>query len=72
VRTASHFNAKIEVSCNGVSVGGTSIMGLMMLGAGAGSNILVKASGQEANQALEAIAELVTNGFDEDEDGIKK
>jgi phosphocarrier protein len=43
-------------------------MGLMMLAAGPGSSILVKATGPQARQALEAIVELVTTGFDEDSD----
>jgi phosphocarrier protein len=40
-----------------------------MLGAGPGSTILVQASGKQAREALEAIVELVNNGFDEDSDG---
>jgi phosphocarrier protein len=44
-------------------------MGLMMLGAGPGSTILVQASGKQAREALEAIVELVNNGFDEDVEG---
>lgn len=72
VRTVECFDAKVEVTCNGSSVGGTSIMGLMMLGAGAGTDIFVSASGRQAREVLEAIAQLVTSGFDEDEDGIKE
>jgi phosphocarrier protein len=44
-------------------------MGLMMLGAGPGSIILVQASGKQAREALEAITILVNNGFDEDAEG---
>lgn len=69
VRTADHFDAKVTVTRDGVTVGGTSIMGLMMLAAGPGSTILVQASGNEARQAIEAITELVNNGFDEDHEG---
>jgi len=72
VRTAQRFNATLEVSCNEASVGGTSIMGLMMLGAGAGSSIFVRAKGAEAREALEAISELVNSGFDEDQEGIEE
>ncbi|GGA42144.1 HPr family phosphocarrier protein [Pelagibacterium lentulum] len=68
VRTADHFDAKVTVTRDGVTVGGTSIMGLMMLAAGPGSTILVQASGNEARQAIEAIAELVNSGFDEDKE----
>lgn len=69
VRTAECFDASISVIRDGTSVAGNSIMGLMMLGAGPGSTILVQATGKQAREALEAIAELVNNGFDEDVDG---
>ena len=69
VRTAECFDANVQVIKDGQSVNGNSIMGLMMLGAGPGSNILVHASGKQAREALEAIVELVNNGCDEDADG---
>jgi phosphocarrier protein len=69
VRTAECFDATIHVIKDGTSVEGNSIMGLMMLGAGPGSTILVQASGKQAREALEAIVELVNNGFDEDVEG---
>lgn len=69
VRTAECFDAEISVARDGVKVGGTSIMGLMMLAAGPGSSILVQTKGRQAREALDAIVELVTNGFDEDSDG---
>ncbi|WMT87257.1 HPr family phosphocarrier protein [Pelagibacterium sp. 26DY04] len=68
VRTADHFDAQVSVTRDGVTVGGTSIMGLMMLAAGPGSTILVQATGNQAREAIEAITELVNNGFDEDRD----
>ena len=71
VRTAECFDAAISVIKDGNSVNGNSIMGLMMLGAGPGSTILVQASGKQAREALEAIVELVNNGFDEDVDGAE-
>lgn len=69
VRTAECFDAEIHVIRDGVSVAGNSIMGLMMLGAGPGSTILVQASGKQAREALDAITVLVNNGFDEDNEG---
>ena len=69
VRTAECFDAEIKVSRDGQTVAGNSIMGLMMLGAGPGSTILVQASGKQAREALDAITVLVNNGFDEDSDG---
>lgn len=68
VRTAEIFDAEISVTRDGATVGGTSIMGLMMLAAGPGSSILVKASGREAREALEALSALIECGFDEDSD----
>ncbi len=67
VRTTEQFNARVSVTKDGVRVGGTSIMGLMMLAAGPGSSILVKASGPQARQVLDALASLVDCGFDEDD-----
>lgn len=72
VRTAEMFKANIEVTREGVTVGGTSIMGLMMLAAGPGTNILVKATGIEARQAMDALAQLIDCGFDEDNEGKKE
>ena len=69
MRTADHFDAQVSVTRDGVTVGGTSIMGLMMLAAGPGSTILVQATGNQAREAVEALTELVTCGFDEDQDG---
>eukprot|EP01035_Chromulina_nebulosa_P008447 gene8446-11440_t len=55
------FNADVTVTRNGETVGGTSIMGLMMLSAGPGTTILVAATGPEAEAALAALVELVGN-----------
>jgi phosphocarrier protein HPr len=70
VTLAERFGASVEVEKDGQSVSAHSIMGLMMLGAGPGSTILVQASGKQAREALEAIVELVNNGFDEDVEGM--
>jgi phosphocarrier protein len=66
VQMAEKFDAEITVTRNGESVGGTSIMGLMMLSAGIGTSITVAATGREAREAVEAIATLVANKFDEE------
>ena len=71
VRTADHFDANVTVTRDGVTVGGTSIMGLMMLAAGPGTTILVQATGAEAREAVEALTELVENGFYEDNEGAQ-
>lgn len=66
VQMVERFNADITVTRNGETVGGTSIMGLMMLSAGPGTSIMVAAKGAEAQAALDAITELVTNKFGEE------
>ncbi len=69
VQTAEKFDAELTVTRNGESVGGTSIMGLMMLSAGIGTTITVQASGREAQAAMDAITELLANKFGEEEAG---
>ena len=65
VRLASTFNSDIEISKDGVGVNGKSIMGVMMLAAECGSSITIRAQGPDAQQAAEALAELVASGFGE-------
>jgi phosphocarrier protein len=67
VRCAAGFTAKIRVTREGHSVGGTSIMGLMMLAAAQGHTILIEAEGAEARAALKALVALVENGFGEED-----
>ncbi|MBN9070647.1 MAG: HPr family phosphocarrier protein [Rhizobiales bacterium] len=66
VQTASGFEADISVQKDGISVGGTSIMGLMMLAASPGCSIRILAQGPEALQAVDALASLVAARFGED------
>jgi phosphocarrier protein HPr len=67
VHCAERFDAEIVVSKDGTKVGGTSIMGLMMLAAGIGSSIHVEALGPEADAALAALTDLVGTLFGEEE-----
>lgn len=67
VKTATPFDADITVSRDGQTVGATSIMGLMMLGAATGSTIDVAANGAEAEAALNALEALVNSRFGEDD-----
>ena len=67
VRCASGFTAEVRVTREGHTVGGTSIMGLMMLAAGQGHTILIEVEGKEAAMALEALIKLVENGFGKDD-----
>ncbi|MEQ9489969.1 MAG: HPr family phosphocarrier protein [Alphaproteobacteria bacterium] len=66
VKTAEQYDAAVTVSKDGMTVVGTSIMGLMMLGAGKGSQIELEAKGRAAEDALKALQSLVAAGFDED------
>ncbi|ABE61329.1 HPrNtr [Nitrobacter hamburgensis X14] len=67
VQMVERFNAEVSVTRNGETVGGNSIMGLMMLSAGIGTTITVSATGPEAKAAVAAIAELVGDRFNEEE-----
>jgi phosphocarrier protein len=66
VAVAERFSACINVSRHGQTVPACSIMGLMMLGAGQGSEIVIEAEGWDAKEAMEAVAGLVEAGFHED------
>jgi phosphocarrier protein len=66
VKCAEQFEADITVSRDGQSVPGTSIMGLMMLGAAQGTSIHVSAKGRQAGEALVALETLVANRFGEE------
>ena len=67
VQCAEQFNATVTVSKDGHVVGGTSIMGLMMLAAAKGSQIHVSAQGAQAAEVLAALSELIEQKFGEDE-----
>lgn len=62
---ADRFDAEVEVEKDGARVSGRSIMGLMMLAAAAGTAIEIRTRGKEAEAALDALALLVENRFDE-------
>ncbi len=65
VTLAERFGASVDVIKDGQTVSARSIMGLMMLGAGKGSEIELRAEGWDAKEALEALAGLVESGFNE-------
>ena len=66
VKLASRFESKILVSKDGLEVNGKSILGVMMLAAERGSTIEIKARGNDAQDAVEALVNLVTNAFGEE------
>lgn len=65
VTLAERFGASVDVERDGQAVSARSIMGLMMLGAGQGSQLLLRAEGWDAKEALDALAALVESGFHE-------
>ena len=66
VQLVGSFQAEVRVEKDGVSVGGTSIMGLMMLAAGQGAVIKLEAEGPEGPEAIDALVALVESGFGEE------
>lgn len=66
VKLSAQFDATIEVTRQGATVGADSIMGLMMLAASQGSEITVSATGPEAEAAVDALEDLLRRRFDED------
>ncbi len=66
VQLADSFSATISVEKDGMKVGGTSIMGLMMLAASPGCSIHVTAQGTDAMAAIDAIEQLIATRFGEE------
>ena len=66
VKTANRFTCDILVEKDGETVNGKSIMGLMMLAAGPGSKLTVRADGPDAGQAISELESLLKRKFDED------
>jgi len=67
VRVASRFHSEITLEKDGERINGKSIMGLMMLAAGPGSRLRIEAAGEDADDALRALDELITvRKFDEE------
>ena len=67
VQMAEQFDAAINVTRGHETVGGTSIMGLMMLAASPGTSITVEATGNEAAEVMDALAALIASRFGEDD-----
>jgi phosphocarrier protein HPr len=67
VQTVEKFDADVRVMRGAESVGGTSIMGLMMLAASPGTSITIEATGKEAAQVIEALTALIESRFGEDD-----
>jgi phosphocarrier protein len=67
VHCVEAFDAEVRVTRCGETVGGLSIMGILTLGAGQGTTIVVSATGPDAARVVEALAVLLANRFGEDE-----
>ncbi len=67
VNTASAYASRVEIEFGGQNADAKSIMQVMMLAASIGSNVTVRTSGEDEAEAMEAIANLINNYFDEQE-----
>jgi phosphocarrier protein HPr len=67
VQTVEKFDADVRVTRGNETVGGTSIMGLMMLAASPGTAITIEATGKDAAKVIEALASLIDSRFGEDD-----
>ncbi len=65
VKEASKFSSDIIVIKDGKEYNAKSIMGILSMGAGKGTNITIQAEGDDAKEAVDALAELVKNNFNE-------
>ena len=65
VKLAAKYKSEITISRDGTEVNGKSIMGVMMLAAECGASIVLRAVGEDAEQAIDAIATLIANKFGE-------
>ena len=66
VKTASRFAAEVKLAKEGVEVNGKSIMGIMMLAASKGTTVSLSLEGIDEAEALQAIGDLIINGFGEE------
>lgn len=67
VKTASKYDAEVVISKDGLEVNGKSIMGVMMLAAECGSEVILKISGREEEKMAKALVDLLEDRFHEDE-----
>jgi len=70
VQVASNFESTITMDKDGIEANAKSIMGLLLLAAGQGSMIIVRAEGKDCREAIEKIGELIEGKFGEKEDTI--
>ena len=68
VQLAGKFKSDITIVKDSLEVNGKSIMGVMMLAAEPGSEILLRVNGEDEQQAIDALLNLIRNGFDEEDE----
>ena len=66
VRTATRFRSEVTISKDGSSTDGKSILGILFLAATTGTEIVIAASGEDENEAVDTLATLVAGGFGEE------
>jgi phosphocarrier protein HPr len=66
VKNATRFHSEIKIEREGIEVNGKSIMGIMMLAAAKGTVIRLKVEGEDEQEAIAVLGELIENGFGED------
>ena len=66
VKTASRFASEVKLAREGIEVNGKSIMGIMMLAASKGTTVTLTLEGADEAEALQAIGDMITNGFGEE------
>ena len=67
VTAASAFSSNVDISKNGQSVNGKSIMGVMMLAASRGTELIIMTQGDDEVEAVESLGSLIENRFGEQE-----
>ena len=67
VRLAAGFSSEIELARDEMSVNGKSIMGVMMLAAAKGSKVAIETSGDDEDEAMQALTQLIADKFGESE-----
>ena len=67
VKLAGHYRCDVKLTKDDLTVDGKSIMGVMMLAAGKGSEVILYADGEDEDESIQKLVELINNRFNEDE-----
>ncbi len=65
VKLSTSFDSEVELEVNGIKVNAKSIMGVLMLGANQGTEVIIRTTGEDEEQALKEIKQLFEDGFGE-------